>query len=287
MKNSSENNPETKTDKETINNHHNIDILDRVLFFLFGIGSLLVGAFGSDQLHFLMVLFLFFTIVVGLFDLFRHVTYKWKWYAFTFLSSVVFISCSLWEIQHRRPSVSLPPKVSEEKNTDRKIKHLSPPISRPTVTKKEALVSQQTASIFAPNSNIFYGTNTGTVNQTITNELPQQRTIAQDKLNLIQTELSKHRGESMHIVCTMNDQEAFSFASQLKSLFESSGWSVDSIEFALFVPPIKGATIAINNKSDEPEAKYIYYLFKDAGFTFRAEVDKDSLQKIKLKIGSK
>ena len=70
--------------------------------------------------------------------------------------------------------------TEEKKLPDRKIKHLSPLISRPTVTKKEepttTLQSQQTASIFAPNSNIFIGPNSGYVTQSVNiDEFPKPK----------------------------------------------------------------------------------------------------------------
>lgn len=103
MKNSSENNPQTKANNQTIKSHNNIDFVDRLLIFLSFVGAILIGAFGSDQLHFLMVLFTFLTVFIALIDLFRHATFKRRWYVFVLLSFIIFLFCSFWEIQHSKP----------------------------------------------------------------------------------------------------------------------------------------------------------------------------------------
>ncbi len=92
------------TDRNDIARSTNIQIVDRGLTLLFGIGAILVGAFGNDQLHFLMVLFIFLTISIGLFDLFRHTTLKKRWHIFTILTITLFLLCGAWEIQHSKPS---------------------------------------------------------------------------------------------------------------------------------------------------------------------------------------
>jgi uncharacterized coiled-coil protein SlyX len=117
-------------------------------------------------------------------------------------------------------------------------------------------------------------------------EKTKPRVIPADKLTLIKDELSKHRGDSIVITCLMNDHEAFSFATQLKKLFESAGWTVDGVNQAMYSAPIKGVVIAIKDKSVEPKARFIFQILQFAGFPSHGELN-DKLTSVELIIGSK
>ncbi len=117
-------------------------------------------------------------------------------------------------------------------------------------------------------------------------EKAKPRVIPTAKLSAIQTELSKHRGDSIVITCLMNDHEAFSFASQLKKVFESSGWSVNGVNQAVFSAPIKGIIITMKDKTLEPKATFIFQLLQSAGFNSQGEIN-DKQSDVGLIIGSK
>jgi predicted RNase H-like nuclease (RuvC/YqgF family) len=111
------------------------------------------------------------------------------------------------------------------------------------------------------------------------------RTILPNKMNILITELSKHRNESININCVLGDLEANLFASQLKYIFESSGWSV---RLALTpYEPFKGLIISVKDKSIEPTVNHIHQLLRSAGFDSRATLDNRMNNDISLLVGSK
>jgi Carboxypeptidase regulatory-like domain len=78
------------------------DFIDKLTAALCIIGAVLASAFGSDGLHFPMVLTVFLTICVALFDIFRRSSNKRRWYGFACLVLVAFVACAIWEMQHQR-----------------------------------------------------------------------------------------------------------------------------------------------------------------------------------------
>ena len=55
----------------------------------------------------------------------------------------------------------------------------------------------------------------------------QDRTIPKDEYDIIKTKLAEKRGETIHIVCALGDEEACDFGSKLQGLFEEAGWIVE------------------------------------------------------------
>lgn len=113
------------------------------------------------------------------------------------------------------------------------------------------------------------------------------RIISPDRMTVIQTELSKHRNESIVITCVNGDQEALAFASQLKTIFQSSGWTVRGLALMFSDVPQKGIIITIKDKSLEPKANFIFQLLKLAGFHSDGAINNKMGNDISLFIGSK
>ena len=85
----------------------------------------------------------------------------------------------------------------------------------------------------------------------------------------------------------MGDQEALSFASQLKTLFQESGWTVDGPNHAIYTNPIKGIIITLKDKTSEPKAIYIFNLLSSFGFKPVGEINPQSTFEIGIVIGGK
>ncbi len=95
------NKTKTITQRKNIKKYDYVDGLSGTLIIVCGV---LAGAFGSDQSHFPMVLFVFLSISIALFDFFRHMPLKRRWHYFTLLTVIVFLFCGFWEIQYSKPS---------------------------------------------------------------------------------------------------------------------------------------------------------------------------------------
>lgn len=113
------------------------------------------------------------------------------------------------------------------------------------------------------------------------------RVISEERLVAIRSELSKHRGDSIEVTCVMGDQEAFSFASQLKSIFELSGWTVDGVNQSIYSIPIKGIILTLKNESAKQKAEYIFRLLDSGGFKSRGEMNPQIKFDVGIVIGSR
>lgn len=189
------------------------------------------------------------------------------------------------------PTQTEPNKKPPEKGAEQEKKshQQSPPTieySKAAVVPKEEKAQSPSPQpiVNANNSNVVVGP-ASNVTQNIYRE-PIPRSLTQDKIPALKAELSKHNNEPIDITCVMGDQEAFSFASQLKNLFESSGWKVNGVNQAIYTVPIKGIIIVIKDKSEEQKANFIFQLLKFAGFHSHGELN-DKSTSIGIVIGAK
>lgn len=113
------------------------------------------------------------------------------------------------------------------------------------------------------------------------------RSIPIHKLAILTDELSKHKGETIGIVCVMGDQEAFNFASELKTLFQSAGWGVDGVDQAVYTNPIKGLILALKNEEVKPKAEYLFHILNSAGLHSTGEMNPKIKNDIGLIVGAK
>lgn len=88
----------------------------------------------------------------------------------------------------------------------------------------------------------------------------------QDFENLVSV-LNRFEKREIGITCVMGDQEAFAFATQLKSLFEKSGWKVKGVSQSVFTSPVKGWYIAVNSDPPPETANIVFRAFQSIGIT--------------------
>lgn len=113
------------------------------------------------------------------------------------------------------------------------------------------------------------------------------RMISEEKLVAIRSELSQHPNESIEITCVMGDQEAFSFASQLKTLFQAASWTADGVNQAIYTVPIKGIVLTLKDDSAKQKAEYIFRLLAYAGFNSHGEINSQIKGSMGIVIGAK
>ena len=113
------------------------------------------------------------------------------------------------------------------------------------------------------------------------------RIIPEDKLKSLRADLTKHKGVSIEITCVMGDQEAFTFSTQLKALFQSSGWTVDGVNQAMYTAPIKGMILTIKDDSAKQKAEYIFHLLKAIGLNSRGEINPNIKSDIGIVVGAR
>jgi hypothetical protein len=127
------------------------------------------------------------------------------------------------------------------------------------------------------------GVTAGTVN--INSSVP--RLIPKDKYELLKTDISQHPNEGIDINCLLSDEETFIFASQLKTLFQSSGWKIDGVNRCMYSVPIKGLIIAIKDSLAIPKGNYVFQLLQFAGFDAHGEIRSDIKYPVGIIVGSK
>jgi hypothetical protein len=113
------------------------------------------------------------------------------------------------------------------------------------------------------------------------------RLLTVEQCAAIRNGLRKQKGESIQITSVMGDQEALNFASQLKTLFQESGWTVDGVNQAVYTNPIKGIIITLRDKALEPKAIYVINLLSSVGYKSVGEINPQTKFDIGIVIGGK
>lgn len=87
----------------------------------------------------------------------------------------------------------------------------------------------------------------------------------------------------------MGDQEALTFSTQLKTLFQSSGWIVDGVNQAMYTIPIKGIilTIKADSVKHKQKAEHIFHLLNSIGFNSRGEVNSNIRFDVGIVVGAR
>ncbi len=160
---------------------------------------------------------------------------------------------------------------AEKKKTDETISNLEE-----TVSQQEEQIGLQSGEIEEQKSRLA----------AVESETEPRR-ISNEAAAILRAELSKNQGESIEITCTMGDQEAFSFASDLKKLFESSGWSVNGVNQAVYTKPIRGLILVMKKRSHESKAEHLFNLLKTAGFHSTGEMNEKASNDLAIVVGAK
>jgi len=111
--------------------------------------------------------------------------------------------------------------------------------------------------------------------------------IPPDKFDFLKADISRHPGEGIDVNCLLSDEETFTFASQLKTLFQSSGWKVDGVNRCMYNVPMKGLIIAIKDSSFIGRGNYIFQILQFAGFDAHGEIRPDTKFPVGIIVGSK
>ena len=138
-----------------------------------------------------------------------------------------------------------------------------------------------------PNSVVSLNQQGGVTAGTVNINASPPRAIPNDKYELLKSDISLHPGEGIDINCLMSDEETFMFASQLKTLFQSSGWKVDGVNRCMYSIPMKGLVIAIKDSTAIPKGNYIFQILQYAGFDAHGEIRPDTKFPVGIIIGSR
>jgi len=115
----------------------------------------------------------------------------------------------------------------------------------------------------------------------------KRRKIPNDKRLLIIQALSKYKGEKILISTVFGDQEAYSFAYQMKLVFEEAGWEVVDLRRSIYDIPMKGLIILINNRTQEKKGLYLISVLKSIGLECRGEINENQAEDFILIVGTK
>jgi hypothetical protein len=168
-----------------------------------------------------------------------------------------------------------------KKTSMKSISHPNPSSSKPISKKDSSAISIGQNSVVSINQQ--GGVTAGTVN--INADIP--RSIPKEKFDALKSDISLHPGEGIDINCLMSDEETFAFASQLKTLFQSSGWKVDGVNRCMYSAPMKGLIIAIKDSTSINRGNYIFQILQFAGFDAHGEIRPDTKFPVGIIVGAR
>jgi hypothetical protein len=118
-------------------------------------------------------------------------------------------------------------------------------------------------------------------------EQPKERRIPVHMLSQVKAELSKFDGASVRLACDRNDQEALSFAEQLKRVFEEAGWAVVGINQTQHAKPVKEVVIILNHEEQKQKANYIFSLLMALDVKSSARLNKNQQEDLGIIVGQR
>lgn len=113
------------------------------------------------------------------------------------------------------------------------------------------------------------------------------RRIPENKFSGLQNDLSKYKDEKIEITSVSGDQEAFGFASQLKTLFQLSGWHVDGVNQSVFTKPINGSIIVMKDEGAKAKGYCLFHVFNSLGFYSTATIHPKTKYNVGIVVGAK
>ena len=118
-------------------------------------------------------------------------------------------------------------------------------------------------------------------------EQPKERRIPAHMISQVKEELSRFDGTSVRLACDRNDKEALSFAEQLKSVFEESGWAVVGVNQAQQANPVKEVVIVLNHEEQKPKANYIFSLLMALEVKSSARLNRNQQEDLAIIVGQR
>jgi hypothetical protein len=93
--------------------------------------------------------------------------------------------------------------------------------------------------------------------------LPSKRALSPDSTSRIKAQLGSPAKVKISILTTMGDTEAFALASQVKDVFEESGFEVNGVNQVVWSKPVEGIFIRAKRAPDGPLGDGILQLFQE------------------------
>ena len=92
----------------------------------------------------------------------------------------------------------------------------------------------------------------------------------------------------VEITCVLGDTEGFSFASQLKEIFEKAGWEVEGVNQSVFTKPIKHLVLSFGKEPSSELQRTFASLFDSFEYPREAKLDKKLKENsMKIIVGTK
>lgn len=114
----------------------------------------------------------------------------------------------------------------------------------------------------------------------------KSRSIPTEKAVQFKNILSEIKNDTIKINSLMSDQESFSFATDLKWLFRSAGWTVDWSQ-GMYNNPIIGVIVTIKSEANVNKGNLIIKAFESAGIEVKGEINPQNKFDVELVIGAK
>lgn len=118
-------------------------------------------------------------------------------------------------------------------------------------------------------------------------EAARPRQLTDDQKTKIITHLKNGEKTTVEIQCIVNNDEAWKLAEQIKSTFETAGFSFDRIVPIINAPPLKGIRVRIKQQPSKGMDKAIAELLHSQGQPLTVERAAEETANITIQIGQK
>ena len=119
-------------------------------------------------------------------------------------------------------------------------------------------------------------------------KISPERTIDMKIKNILTTNLKSVPPLNVELHSVLGDTEGFSLATEIKTIFEQSGWKVNGVSQSVFTTPMKHLILEFGEKPSEELQLALGPLFDALGYRRKAVLnDKLPQDKLKIIVGSK
>lgn len=124
--------------------------------------------------------------------------------------------------------------------------------------------------------------------QSAARKVSPERTLSPELRQSLVANLKSIPSLNIEITCILGDTEAFSLASQIKSVFDEAGWKVNGVNQAVFSVPIKRLMLTFGNIPTPQLQQALAPLFDSLAYPKEAGLDaKLGEDNLKIVVGSK
>jgi hypothetical protein len=118
-------------------------------------------------------------------------------------------------------------------------------------------------------------------------EREKERKIPDAMIPQIKEDLLKYSGSTVRFACDKNDKEALAFATQLKGLFEESGWTVKGISQTHHTKPVKDIVFILNHEDQKPKANILFSALTSLDIKSSARLNKNQEEDLGIIVGQR